>query len=347
MSRRRKLLGLTGSLQESLRAKEFPLGWYEIACRLPEADQIKVLEYARGFYGPDTPSKLRIYLQSQAMPLRQAKFDISQPMGERPSCHGCPHNTASQGDLFGADDPPLCQNRTCYDDKTAIFAERFAEENQLPLMPVTYKIHGVSEKHFNPDFHKGFTKVVAAGGSDHGRVGEVLYVKLQEGQAPGGPDPKAAERREYLEACKKENWIRAEMLLGLADIFPTLDSDDSAEVRDRMKFILHRATKPKGPTIRDSRTVSLEEFMARASCEAFVPGTGNPPLRHVIAYMIWRACHEELAQKDWPEYGAKPQDAPALKEAYQALRSNYDYVRELNELRWNDLPQNRRKEGAA
>ncbi len=347
VSRRRKLLGLTGSLQESLRAKEFPLGWYEIACRLPEADQNKVLEYARSMGGPDSPLKLRAYLQRQSVDLTSAKFDISQPMGDRPACHGCPHNTASQADLFGADEPPRCQNRTCFDDKLGMFAERFAAENQVPLMQVDRSTYAISESVYNPETCHGYTMVMAGPGSAEGRLGQVLYVKRQEERAPGEPDPKAIERREYLEACKKENWIRAEMLLGLADIFPTMDSDDSAAVRDYLKFILHRATKPKGPTIRDSRTVSLDEFMARASCEAFLPGTGNPPLRHVIAYMIWRACHEEVAQKDWPEYGAKPQDAPALEEAYKALRSNYDAARALYEAKWADLPQNRKKEGAA
>lgn len=349
VSRRRKLLGLSGSLQESLRAKEFPLGWYEIACRLPEADQVRTLEYARSWNGPDTPSKLRIYLQSQAMPLRQAKFDISEPMGDRPSCHGCPHNTASQGDLFGADEPPMCQNRTCFDDKQAMFAERFAAENQLPLMQVDWGASFLGPENYDPDIAPGYTKAVAGPGSPQSLVGEVLYVKLAETREEGGPDPKAAERREYLAACKKENWIRAEMLEGFARQIAAMDDKEVDRVFSFLHYVLYRATLPKGPTIRDSRTVALDDFYKLAEVEPFQPGKSclNPE-RHksLLAYMIWRACHEEVAQKDWPNHGDEQNDM-AIQEVHEIIAGNYAEGHALLEAKWAALPQNRKKEGAA
>lgn len=350
VSRRRKLLGLTGSLQESLRAKEFPLGWYEIACRLPAADQNKVLEYARGWSGPETPAKLRSYLNYQAVLLQTAKFDISQPMGERPSCHGCPHNTASQVDLFGADEPPRCQNRTCFDDKQAMFAERFAAENQIPLMQVDWGMSLVREDHYNAEVSVGRSKVVAGPGSPQGLVGEVVYVKLSGANGEDGADPKAAEQREYLAACKKENFIRFELLQELAGAIREFGEVDVEKCFEAFDYILWRVSTPAGPRIQDKRKMSLPEFLGVADAREYEPGSTDPENRKaLLAFLVWRACHEELACKDWPMAGREIQPDTAIQEAYYALNGDSAYLdaRGRAEHLWADLPQSRRKEGAA
>ncbi|MCZ8139232.1 MAG: ParB/RepB/Spo0J family partition protein [Armatimonadota bacterium] len=350
VSRRRKLLGLTGSLQESLRAKEFPLGWYEIACRLPEADQNKVLEYARGWSGPETPAKLRSYLNSQAVLLHTAKFDISEPMGDRPSCHGCQHNTASQTDLFGGDEPPRCQNRTCFDHKQAMFAERFAEENQLPLIQVDWSKPTIRGEHYDPERSPGYTKVVAGAGSAHYVVGEVFYVKLPGANGEDGADPKAAQRREYLAACKKENFIRFELLLELAGEIREFGEVDVEKCFEALDYILWRVSTPAGPRIQDKRSMSLPEFLGVANAREYEPGCTEPENRRaLLAFLVWRACHEELACKDWPMAGREIQPDTAIQEAYYALSGDGAYLdaRGRAEQLWADLPQNRKKEGAA
>lgn len=350
VSRRRKLLGLTGSLQESLRAKEFALGWYEIACRLPEADQNKVLEYARGWHGPETPAKLRSYLNSQAVLLHTAKFDISEPMGDRPSCHGCQHNTASQADLFGGDEPPRCQNRACFDDKQAIFAERFAAENLIPLMQVDWSTSFMRQENYGSDIAPGYTKVVAGPGSPQGLVGEVVYVKLPGANGEDRADPKAAQRREHLAACKKENFIRFELLQELAGEIREFGVVDVEKCFEALHYILWRVSTPAGPRIQDKRSMSLPEFLGVAEAREYEPGSTDPENRKaLLAFLVWRACHEELACKDWPMAGREIQPDTAIQEAYYALNGDGAYLdaRGRAEQLWADLPQNRKKEGVA
>ncbi len=348
VSRRRKLLGLSDSLKESLRAKEFALGWYELASRLPHGDQVRVLELTRGWGGPDTPAKLRSYLKREAKPLAEARFDTTVPMGERPACTGCPRNTASQADLFGADEPALCQNRTCFDEKAAMFAQRFSEEQSLPLMEVHWDKPSVREEHYRPEDHQGYSKVVVGPGSRTGEVGEIRYVKLPQASPDGEPDPKDEARRAYLADCKKENFTRAELLETIARQVATLGEIDVENAFDGLHYIMFRATVPKGTSIRDSRRVERDDFMKLAGVQDIEQaGFQREPetRKSLLAFLIWRACHEELAQKDWPYQGDPVKPDLAIQEAYKALGiCTYEDARAKAVAEWEDLPRNRKKE---
>lgn len=350
VSRRRKLLGLSDSLKESLRAKEFALGWYELASRLPYGDQVRVLELTRGWGGPDTPAKLRSYLKREAKPLAEARFDTTVPMGERPACTGCPRNTASQADLFGADEPALCQNRTCFDEKAAIFAQRFSEEQSLPLMEVNWDKPSVREEDFKPEVHQGYSKVVVGPGSRSGEVGEIRYVKLPQASPDGEPDPKDEARRAYLAECKKENFIRFELLQELAGEIREFGEVDVEKCFEALDYILWRVSTPAGPRIQDKRSMSLPEFLGVANAREYEPGSTEAENRRaLLAFLVWRACHEELACKDWPMAGREIQPDTAIQEACYALNGDGAYLdaRGRAEQLWADLPQNRKKEGAA
>lgn len=334
VSRRRKLLELTPALMESLGRKEFPLSWYELACRLEPIDQERVLELARGYNGIDNAVKLRAYIGRHGHLLEKAPFDTTVPMGQRPACTACPRNTATQSDLFGADEPARCQNRACFDEKASYHAQRVAKFTGLPLMRITYTDSVLPiEREPSPEEADQFQKIVVDAASDYGLAGEVRY--LRTGKAP---EPiETEERKAYLAACKRENWIRAEMLMGVAADIATLKEESAVYALHALRYVLHRATKPAGPTIRDSRTVGYEEFMQAAGVTAFHPGAQEAVSnRQLLAFLIWRACHEELAQKDWPKAGDAPQSCPALFEAHEALNLNYRWYREEAEQAWNE-----------
>jgi len=335
VSRRRKLLDLTPALMESLGRKEFPLSWYELACRLEPIDQERVLELARGYNGIDNAVKLRAYIGRHGHLLEKAPFDTTVPMGQRPACTACPRNTATQSDLFGADDPARCQNRACFDEKASYHAQRVAKFTGLPLMRITYTDSVLPiEREPSPEEADQFQKIVVDAASDYGLAGEVRYLRTAK-----APEPvETEERKAYLAACKRENWIRAEMLMRLASPIRFMDEVDAERCLASLRYILHRATQPAGPAVRDSRTWGYTEFMSAAGRPAFVPGCKeHVSACSILAFLIWRACHEELAQKDWPRPGDAPQNCPALFEAHEALNLNYRGYREEAEQAWETL----------
>jgi ParB/RepB/Spo0J family partition protein len=335
VSRRRKLLDLTPALMESLGRKEFPLSWYELACRLEPIDQERVLELARGYNGIDNAVKLRAYIGRHGHLLEKAPFDTTVPMGQRPACTACPRNTATQSDLFGADEPARCQNRACFDEKASYHAQRVANETGVPLMRITYTDSVLPiEREPSPEEADQFQKIVVAAASDYGLPGEVRYLRTAK-----KPEPvETEERKAYLAACKKENWIRAEMLNLLATNISTMDELDAGHCISSLRYILHRGTKTAGPPSKDSAVSHYSQFMEKAMVTPFIPGSQEyVSKRALLAFLIWRACHEELAQKDWPKPGDAPQNCPALFEAYDALNMNYAEYRADFEQAWERL----------
>ncbi len=347
VSRRRRLLGLIPALQESIEQHEFPLGWYEIACRLTEEDQAAVLGYVRVWPGGATPKRLRDYLTRTGVRLESAPFELDQPIGGRPACEGCPHNTASQADLFDADEPAMCRNRTCFDEKAAMFAERFAQENQLPLMQVNWSQRAYPEEHFDETIHKGLTRVVVGPGSQRGPVGQVLYVEVPEPRPEGEIDPEKLKRRAYLATCKRENWIRWQLLESLGRQVAVLGELDVTNALANLHYILWRVMRGGNISIQDKHRISRPEFLGLAQINGYDEKTPDPDSRKaLLASLIWEACHEELACKDWAGQNREHQPDTAIQEAYTALGADYLHYRQLFEGQWAEKSEGKKaKEG--
>ena len=127
------------------------------------------------------------------------------------------------------------------------------------------------------------------------------------------------------------------MLNLLATNISTMDDLDAGHCISSLRYILHRATKTAGPPSKDSAVSHYSQFMEKAMVTPFIPGSQEyVNKRALLAFLIWRACHEELAQKDWPRPGDAPQNCPALFEAYDALNMNYSEYRADFEQAWNE-----------
>jgi ParB family chromosome partitioning protein len=104
------LLGCSKAVLEAAGSGQITHGHAELLAGLPHANQDKALP--RIIADDVSIAALKAQLKGFSIPLSRACFDLS-------GCQGCPHNSQTQGQLFGeALEGSHCQNRTCFAEKT-------------------------------------------------------------------------------------------------------------------------------------------------------------------------------------------------------------------------------------
>jgi len=132
VGRRRRLLHLQPSLAASLRAGEFPRGWYEVAAALDGKTQGEALLAARNLGGPRTATNLAAWVKARGLPLTDMPWGLDDEV-YGPKCRGCDFNTATQGSFFD-DTEPRCQNHGCAAGKLSAYCQQLSSESGINVL---------------------------------------------------------------------------------------------------------------------------------------------------------------------------------------------------------------------
>jgi ParB family transcriptional regulator, chromosome partitioning protein len=110
LDKRLALMNCSATVLTSLATREILLGHAELLAALPKETQDKLLPVI--VKESKTVAEVKKTIEQVACSLSAAIFD-------KADCAGCPHNSSTQGEMFGeAIGTGSCTNRTCYNEKT-------------------------------------------------------------------------------------------------------------------------------------------------------------------------------------------------------------------------------------
>ncbi|MFL9911975.1 PRTRC system ParB family protein [Paraburkholderia sp. RL17-337-BIB-A] len=110
LDKRLALMNCSPSVLESLCTRQILLGHAELLAALPKETQDKLLPVIIKEGKPVAEVKKTI---------EQVSCSLSAAIFDKTDCAGCPHNSSTQGEMFGESiGTGNCTNRTCYNEKT-------------------------------------------------------------------------------------------------------------------------------------------------------------------------------------------------------------------------------------
>jgi ParB family chromosome partitioning protein len=110
LDKRLALMNCSPSVLESLSTRQILLGHAELLAALPKETQDKLLPVIIKEGKPVAEVKKTI---------EQVSCSLSAAIFDKTDCAGCPHNSSTQGEMFGESiGTGNCTNRTCYNEKT-------------------------------------------------------------------------------------------------------------------------------------------------------------------------------------------------------------------------------------
>jgi PRTRC genetic system ParB family protein len=110
LDKRLALMNCSQSVLEALSTRQILLGHAELLAALPKETQDKLLPVIIKEGKPVAEVKKTI---------EQVSCSLSAAIFDKTDCAGCPHNSSTQGEMFGESiGTGSCTNRTCYNEKT-------------------------------------------------------------------------------------------------------------------------------------------------------------------------------------------------------------------------------------
>ncbi len=131
--RRLNLRKLTPGLQKAFEENEFGIGWMDLAARLDEEWQNRLLGESRNFHGPKTPRDLAIWIKRNVtLDIAEFPFDLADESlnPKAGGCLGCVFNSLNDASLFPEErggEHGRCARRSCYEEKLRAFLKRRCE----------------------------------------------------------------------------------------------------------------------------------------------------------------------------------------------------------------------------
>ncbi|MDR5826035.1 PRTRC system ParB family protein [Caballeronia sp. LZ043] len=130
LDKRLALMNCSTAVLDALSTRQIFLGHAELLAALPKEMQDKLLPVIVKEGKPVT--EVRKTIEQVACSLSAAIFD-------KADCAGCPHNSSTQGEMFGESiGTGNCTNRTCYNEKTdhALAATAVSLRDEYPVVRI-------------------------------------------------------------------------------------------------------------------------------------------------------------------------------------------------------------------